>query len=108
MHIGVKRGSDRLDDLGTSPVVSLLQDQPDGPEPGEILNQCNRRERARHVDWLHFDSGPAAFFHDVADPALVREGVTWKDMRLRALSAAPARLQPQPRRREAGSRATVS
>ena len=30
-------------------------------------------------------------------PALVREGVTWKDMRLRALSAAPARLQPHPR-----------
>jgi phosphatidylinositol alpha-mannosyltransferase len=41
-------------------------------------------------------------------PSLVREGVTWKDMRLRALSAAPARLQPQPRRREAGGRATVS
>lgn len=31
-------------------------------------------------------------------PALVREGVTWKDMRLRALSAAPVRLQPRPRR----------
>ncbi len=36
-------------------------------------------------------------------PALVREGVTWKDMRLRALSAAPARLQPHPRERESGS-----
>jgi phosphatidyl-myo-inositol alpha-mannosyltransferase len=33
-------------------------------------------------------------------PALVREGVTWKDMRLRALSAAPARLQPHPRDRD--------
>jgi phosphatidylinositol alpha-mannosyltransferase len=33
-------------------------------------------------------------------PALVREGVTWKDMRLRALSAAPARLQPHPRERD--------
>ncbi len=33
-------------------------------------------------------------------PALVREGVTWKDMRLRALSAAPARLQPHPSQRE--------
>ena len=32
-------------------------------------------------------------------PALVREGVTWKDMRLRALTAAPARLQPHPPRR---------
>ena len=30
-------------------------------------------------------------------PALVREGVTWSDMRLRALSAAPVRLQPRPR-----------
>ena len=29
-------------------------------------------------------------------PALVREGVTWSDMRLRALSAAPVRLSPQP------------
>ena len=27
-------------------------------------------------------------------PALVREGVTWQDMRLRALTAAPARLRP--------------
>lgn len=27
-------------------------------------------------------------------PALVREGVTWQDMRLRALSAAPVRLDP--------------
>jgi phosphatidylinositol alpha-mannosyltransferase len=33
-------------------------------------------------------------------PALVREGVTWSDMRLRALSAAPARLGPRPRDRE--------
>jgi phosphatidylinositol alpha-mannosyltransferase len=33
-------------------------------------------------------------------PALVREGVTWKDMRLRALSAAPVRLQPRPNERD--------
>jgi phosphatidylinositol alpha-mannosyltransferase len=33
-------------------------------------------------------------------PALVREGVTWSDMRLRALSAAPARLSREPQRRE--------
>jgi phosphatidylinositol alpha-mannosyltransferase len=30
-------------------------------------------------------------------PALVHEGVTWSDMRLRALSAGPARLSEQPR-----------
>ncbi|HET8975003.1 MAG TPA: glycosyltransferase [Solirubrobacterales bacterium] len=41
-------------------------------------------------------------------PALVREGVTWKDMRLRALSAAPARLQPHPREREADGRVAAS
>jgi phosphatidylinositol alpha-mannosyltransferase len=41
-------------------------------------------------------------------PALVREGVTWKDMRLRALSAAPARLQPHPRERKAGERVPVA
>ena len=29
-------------------------------------------------------------------PALVREGLTWSDMRLRALSAAPVRLSSQP------------
>jgi phosphatidyl-myo-inositol alpha-mannosyltransferase len=28
-------------------------------------------------------------------PALVREGVTWRDMRLRAISAAPVRLSPR-------------
>ena len=32
-------------------------------------------------------------------PALVREGVTWQDMRLRALSASPVRLGPAGRRR---------
>jgi phosphatidyl-myo-inositol alpha-mannosyltransferase len=34
-------------------------------------------------------------------PALVREGVTWSDMRLRALSAAPVRLSPGSRSAEA-------
>jgi phosphatidylinositol alpha-mannosyltransferase len=33
-------------------------------------------------------------------PALVREGVTWSDMRIRALSAAPVHLPPQPRSRD--------
>ena len=32
-------------------------------------------------------------------PALVREGVTWSDMRMRALSAAPVHLSAQPRSR---------
>jgi phosphatidylinositol alpha-mannosyltransferase len=35
-------------------------------------------------------------------PALVREGLTWSDMRLRALGAAPVRLSP----RKSGARAT--
>jgi phosphatidyl-myo-inositol alpha-mannosyltransferase len=35
-------------------------------------------------------------------PALVREGLTWSDMRLRALSASPVRLSP----RKAGAQAT--
>src|SRR5918995_2364286 len=34
-------------------------------------------------------------------PALVREGVSWKDMRLRAISAAPVRLQPRSERESA-------
>ncbi len=37
-------------------------------------------------------------------PALVREGVSWSDMRMRALSAAPARLQPKPRQAGEGVR----
>ncbi len=36
-------------------------------------------------------------------PALVREGMTWGDLRLQALSAAPVRLQPHPS--SSGSRA---
>jgi phosphatidylinositol alpha-mannosyltransferase len=34
-------------------------------------------------------------------PSLVREGLTWSDLRIQALSAAPARLQPLPRRERA-------
>jgi phosphatidyl-myo-inositol alpha-mannosyltransferase len=37
-------------------------------------------------------------------PALVREGVTWSDMRMRALSAAPVRLSP----RESNAADTIS
>ena len=33
-------------------------------------------------------------------PALVREGLTWSDLRVQALSAAPVRLKPQPARFE--------
>ncbi|MEK6277070.1 MAG: glycosyltransferase [Actinomycetota bacterium] len=33
-------------------------------------------------------------------PALVREGLTWSDLRLRALSAAPVRLSPKPPERD--------
>jgi phosphatidyl-myo-inositol alpha-mannosyltransferase len=34
-------------------------------------------------------------------PALVREGLTWSDLRVQALSAAPVRLEPTPRSRGA-------
>ena len=41
-------------------------------------------------------------------PALVREGLTWSDLRVQALSAAPVRLDPHPhphpRRRDASER----
>ncbi|MGA8746129.1 MAG: glycosyltransferase [Solirubrobacterales bacterium] len=37
-------------------------------------------------------------------PALVREGLTWSDLRVQALSAAPVRLDPHPSRRSAGGR----
>jgi len=37
-------------------------------------------------------------------PALVREGLTWSDLRVQALSASPVRLQPEPARRDVGER----
>jgi phosphatidylinositol alpha-mannosyltransferase len=37
-------------------------------------------------------------------PSLVREGLTWSDLRMQALSAAPVRLQPTPQQRESGER----
>jgi len=37
-------------------------------------------------------------------PALVREGLTWSDLRVQALSSSPARLQPRPPQRDAGER----
>jgi phosphatidylinositol alpha-mannosyltransferase len=40
-------------------------------------------------------------------PALVREGLTWSDLRVQALSAAPVRLQPHPPQRDAGERIGV-
>jgi len=33
-------------------------------------------------------------------PALVREGLTWSDLRVQAISSAPVRLDPKPRERE--------
>ena len=33
-------------------------------------------------------------------PALVREGLTWSDLRVQALSSTPVRLKPEPAPRE--------
>ncbi len=40
-------------------------------------------------------------------PALVREGLTWSDLRVQALSAAPVRLESKPRERSAPGREGV-
>ena len=40
-------------------------------------------------------------------PALVREGLTWSDLRVQALSAAPVHLSPQPAERDADERIGV-
>jgi phosphatidylinositol alpha-mannosyltransferase len=40
-------------------------------------------------------------------PALVREGLTWSDLRVQALSAAPVRLESKPRERPGSSREGV-
>jgi phosphatidylinositol alpha-mannosyltransferase len=37
-------------------------------------------------------------------PALVREGLTWSDLRVQALATTPVRLKPQPVPRESGTR----
>ena len=37
-------------------------------------------------------------------PALVREGLTWSDLRVQALSTAPVRLESKPRERDAAAR----
>jgi phosphatidyl-myo-inositol alpha-mannosyltransferase len=40
-------------------------------------------------------------------PALVREGLTWSDLRVQALSTAPVRLDPKPRARSGANREGV-
>jgi phosphatidylinositol alpha-mannosyltransferase len=40
-------------------------------------------------------------------PALVREGLTWSDLRVQALSTAPVRLEPKPRARAGAARETI-
>jgi phosphatidylinositol alpha-mannosyltransferase len=40
-------------------------------------------------------------------PALVREGLTWSDLRMQALSASPVRLQSKPPPRDSAARETV-
>ncbi len=40
-------------------------------------------------------------------PALVREGLTWSDLRVQALSSTPVHLEPKPRASGAGARKTV-
>jgi phosphatidyl-myo-inositol alpha-mannosyltransferase len=40
-------------------------------------------------------------------PALVREGLTWSDLRVQALSTAPVRLDPEPRARAEAKRESV-
>ena len=40
-------------------------------------------------------------------PALVREGLTWSDLRVQTLSAAPVRLKPLPPQRDTGERIGV-
>jgi phosphatidyl-myo-inositol alpha-mannosyltransferase len=40
-------------------------------------------------------------------PALVKEGMSWRDVRLRALHASPVKLDPLPTPAHAGERATA-
>jgi phosphatidylinositol alpha-mannosyltransferase len=41
-------------------------------------------------------------------PALVREGLTWSDLRVQTLSTAPVRLEPEPRSRAKGNRESAA
>jgi phosphatidylinositol alpha-mannosyltransferase len=40
-------------------------------------------------------------------PALVREGITWSDLRVQALSASPVRLEPKKPQRNESAREGV-
>ena len=65
-------------------------------EPGKLSRLARQRIAAARMIGI-----PAICCFEVATavvlglPALVREGLTWSDMRLRALSAAPVRLSPR-------------
>jgi hypothetical protein len=41
-------------------------------------------------------------------PALVREGLTWSDLRVQAISTAPVHLDPHPRPRHGADRSHSS
>jgi phosphatidylinositol alpha-mannosyltransferase len=41
-------------------------------------------------------------------PSLVREGLTWSDLRVQALSVSPVRLEPRPANRRHGARESIS
>ena len=73
MHIRIKGGADRFDDLRASPVVRLLKDQANGTELGQVTDQLLLGQGAGNIDRPDIDLGPAALLQDVADPAPVRE-----------------------------------
>ena len=62
--------------------------------------RCPRRRRARLR--LILQAVEIATAVALGVPALVREGVSWSDMRLRALQSAPVRLSENPPKRESG------
>ena len=69
MHIGIKGGADRFDDLRASPVVRLLKDPADGTEPGQVTDQLLLGQGAGDIDRLDIDLGPAALLQDGVDAA---------------------------------------
>src|SRR5882762_4797895 len=74
VHVGIKGGADRFDNLFASLLVRLVKDPTEGTEPAQVTEQLLLGKAASNIDRPGVDLGPAALLQEAADPALVREG----------------------------------
>lgn len=97
LHIGREGGMQRLDDLRARRGIHLLQDQPDRPEPREVVGQRRRGERAFNLEGLDVDLAPSARLEDARDSRAVGErGCPVRSAGAAAGRAAAARRRARP------------